>query len=123
MAPLTLAKLIYIKANQNELDIYGGGGISSSRINDKIENLSSSTKVKNSPKIDIFISGVKEVFSYLWKTFSKALIRRHFNLEWNIQIKTDASKYAVSRVFSLITSDQHSFDHVTYKDLNSEIAG
>ena len=42
--PLVLARLACTRINENELGMDGGGGISNSRIDDRIVNLSSSTK-------------------------------------------------------------------------------
>ena len=44
-------------------------------------------------------------FTQLKKTFTKAPILRHFNSEYHIQIKTDASSYAINGVFSQLTLD------------------
>ena len=44
-------------------------------------------------------------FTQLKKTFIKALILQHFDLEYYNQIKTDASGYAISRVLSQLVLD------------------
>ena len=80
----TPAKPAYTKANENELDMDGGSGISHDRINDKIKNLSSSTKMKKSPETDFLTSGAKNAFRCLRKAFTKALIYRHFDPECHV---------------------------------------
>ena len=65
MTLLILAKFADTKANENELDTDGGDGISGGRINDKIENLSSSKKVKRSSGIDFLTFEAKDGFSCL----------------------------------------------------------
>lgn len=55
----TSARLGHTKTNKNELNVdngYGGSRISDDRINDRIANLSSNTKVKKSSKTSFFIS-------------------------------------------------------------------
>ena len=47
-APSTLARAAYTKAEENELGTDGGGGISGGRIDDRLANLSSSTKKMSS---------------------------------------------------------------------------
>ena len=42
----------------------------------------------------------KKAFNYLQLAFIKALILQHFDLESHIQIKTDASGYAIGGVSS-----------------------
>ena len=44
----------------------------------------------------------RHAFTQLKQTFTKALIFRHFDLEQHIQIKTDASGYAIGGVLSLM---------------------
>ena len=105
MAPSTLAGSAYTKTNENELDINSGGGIGSDRVNDRIENLSRSIKVKNSSGTDFLTSGTKEAFSCLWKAFIKAPILRHFDPKCHIQIETNALGYAICRVFSQMALD------------------
>ena len=88
------------------------------------ENLSNAGKLKkrskaNSTEADFLTSRVKEIFIYLQKAFTKALILRHFDLEFYIQIETDVSRYTMSGVLSQITLDQHFSGHVTNKDLIS----
>ncbi len=68
---------------------------------------------------DYFTLKAKKAFIYLWKAFIETLILRHFDPERYIQIEIDVPGYAIGRVLSQITSDQHSSNHVTNKDLNS----
>ena len=54
----------------------------------------------------IFLSfGIKKAFNHLWQAFIKALILQYFNLECHIQIKTNASCYAIRRVLSQLSTD------------------
>ncbi len=99
-----------------------------------IENLSTVTKLTKSKKSDLpkasyakvnssgtdFLTPkAKKAFIHLRNAFTKAPIFRHFDLEYHIRIKTDALGYAIGRVLSQMTLDQHFFDHVTHKDPNS----
>ena len=76
-------------------------------------------KVKKNSEIDFLNSRAKKAFIYLQKAFTEAPILRHFDLKRHIWIETDVSRYAIRRVFSQITSNQHFFGYVTYKDLIS----
>ncbi len=110
-----------------------GGNISGS-----IKNLSTAGKLAKSkkPKLtkrkrsnlikahfsgtDFLTSKAKKVFIYLRKAFTKALILRHFDLEYHIRIETDVSRYAIGSVLSQMTSDQYSSGHMTHEDPNSD---
>ena len=48
-------------------------------------------------------SKARLMFSKLRKMFTKAPILQHFDLECHIQIKTNASGYAISRVLNQLT--------------------
>ena len=48
-------------------------------------------------------SDTKEAFNYLRQTFTKALILQQFDPECHMQIKTNASGYAIGRVLSQLT--------------------
>ena len=65
MAPYILGKSARTRANENELDIDGGDGIGGCRVNNRIENLSRSTKVKKSSRTDFLIFEAKKTFRYL----------------------------------------------------------
>ena len=68
--------------------------------------------------MDFLTFEAKKTFIHLWKPFTKALILRHFDLKCHIWIETDVSSYAIGRVFSQMTLDQHFSGHVTYKNPN-----
>ena len=51
------------------------------------------------------ISKARLVFIKLRKAFTKALIFRHFDLEYHIQIKTITSGYVISEVLSQLILD------------------
>ena len=72
MALSILAGPVCTRTDENKLDIDGDGGISGGKVNDRIENLSRSTKVKKSSGTDFLTSEAKKTFSCLWKAFTKA---------------------------------------------------
>ena len=104
-ASSTLARSVRTRIDKNELDIDGGSSISDDRINDRIKNLSKSTKVKKSLETDFLTFRAKKAFSYIQKAFIKALIFRDFDLKCHIQIKTDTSGYAIVGVLSQMVLD------------------
>ncbi len=95
-----------------------------------IKNLLSVVKLAKSNKpnfitakswTDFLTPGAKKAFIHLQKAFIKALILRHFDLEFHIQIETDTSRYAIGEILSQITSDysdQFSSNYMTHKNLN-----
>lgn len=85
IVPLTPARLVCTGTNENKLDTDGDSGISGSRINDRIINLSSTTK-KMSFRADFFISEASLAFTRLRKAFIKALILYYFDLKYHIRI-------------------------------------
>ncbi len=68
---------------------------------------SEASRAKNfSNQLGLFLTfGARKVFTKLRQAFVKAPILNHFNLVRHIQIKTDASDYAISGIFSQLTSD------------------
>ena len=120
-APSTLAGPAYTRIDKNEFDTDGDGGVSGGRVNDRIENLSTNTKVKKSSRTDFLISGAKKAFNRLRKAFTETLILRHFDPKCHIQIETNALGYAIGEIFSQMAPNQHFSDHVTHKNPNSEI--
>ena len=54
---------------------------------------------------DFLILGARLAFIKLRQAFVKALIFYHFDSERHIRVKTDASGYAISGIFSQPTSD------------------
>ncbi len=52
-----------------------------------------------------FTADTRRAFTKLRQAFVKALILNHFDPERHIRIETDASDYAISRIFSQLTSD------------------
>ena len=96
------------KANNNK--VVGVDG----RANRIVVNLSKNEKIKNStymPNIGVtrkpnfLTSNTKKTFNYLQLAFIKAPIFRHFDLENYIQIKTDASIYAIGGILSQFNLD------------------
>ena len=67
----------------------------------KCRNLSKSKKRKSG----FLTSGAKRAFTKLRQAFIKAPIFHHFDLERHIWVETDASGYAIGRVFSQLTLD------------------
>lgn len=55
--------------------------------------------------IDFFISRARLAFAKLKLAFSTTPIVYHFDLEYHIQIGTNISRYAISGIFSQLTSD------------------
>lgn len=76
---------------------------------DKIEEMRWNLSKINPFVVRFFTSNASVVFSYLQKTFTKALILHYFHSECHIQIETDASGFAISGVFHQLTSE-----YVTY---------
>ena len=54
---------------------------------------------------DYLILAAKEAFNHLQNTFTQAPIFQHFDLDWQIQIQTNVSDYAISRVLNHLTLD------------------
>lgn len=94
-----LAKLSHIKSNENEFDKANNSGIGGGRIDNKIVNLSSTTK-KISFRADFFTSKASLAFTQLRKPFTKTLILHYFNLERHIQIETDTFDYDIRELLS-----------------------
>ena len=90
----------------------GGSKIVDDKVDDEIKvddkvgkkgrNLSKSKNLFKSKKIELsFLTfGTKMVFTKLRQAFVKTPILHYFDLKCHIQIKTDASGYAISGVFS-----------------------
>ena len=55
--------------------------------------------------MDFFIPRAKLAFTELRQAFFKTQIFHHFDLKCHIRIETDASSYAIGRVFSQLTLD------------------
>ena len=98
------------RANSNEVV----GDIGSSKADKTFKNLSKSKKLKNDKSKSLtcclnikateestFLTpGAKKVFNHLRQAFVKAPIFLHFDSKYHIQIKTNASGYAIGRVLS-----------------------
>ena len=54
--------------------------------------------------------GAREAFNQLRQAFTEAPILQHFDPEYHIRIKTDASGYTIRGVLSQLTSDYLTFD-------------
>ena len=65
----------------------------------------SRAKNLNSQLRAFFTYGARQAFIKLKQAFIEALILNHFNPEYYIQIETDTSSYAISEIFSQLTSD------------------
>ena len=85
------------KADKNELGISGGGSISSSMIDDKMVNLSSSIR-KISFRVSFLILKASLAFIWLRKTFIEVLILHYFDLKHHIQMETNILSYAIGRM-------------------------
>lgn len=62
--------------------------------------------IKSIRKLMFLTLGAKKTFNHLRQKFIIALILQHFDLKYCIQIKTDKSNYAISRVLSQLSADQ-----------------
>lgn len=98
MALLTPARSGYIKVNKNEFDRKVSNGIDGSKINNRITNLSNSTKVNNSFGTGFFTSKASLIFTQLKKAFIKASILYYFYQKNHIQIVTDVSYYIIGDI-------------------------
>ncbi len=68
---------------------------------------SEATRANNlSSQLELFLTPkARKAFTKLRQTFVEAPILNHFDPEHHIQIETDVSGYAISRIFSQLTSD------------------
>ena len=105
MAPSTLATLARTKANENELITNSGSNIDNSSIDDRLANLSSFIK-KMSSRSGFFTFEANLTFTKLRKMLTIALIIYHFDPKRHVQIKTDASGYAIGRILSQLTTEK-----------------
>ena len=78
-------------------------------------NLSSFTN-KRSSKTGFLTFEASLAFTQLKKTFTKAPYPHHFDPKHYIQIKTDASGYAIGEVLSQLTTKRDLTGQVTHKD-------
>ena len=78
-----LARPVRPKANKNELCTNGDGGIGGGMIDNRLINVSSSTK-KMSSESAFFTFEASLAFTQLKKTFTKALILHYFDPECHI---------------------------------------
>lgn len=104
-----------IRANDNKI-VRGVGG---RKVNKTVKNLFKSKKFENNKseilmyfsniearKKPIFqTSGAKKAFNCLKQEFIKALILQHLNLEYDIQIETNLSGYAICKKISQSTTN------------------
>ncbi len=115
--------------SNNTTKINGGG------VGRSIKNLSIVAKLAKSKKSDLLKANfikinsfgtdfltlkAKKTFIHLWKTITKALILKYFDLKYHIQIEIDALGYAISEVLDQMTLNQYFSGHRTYKDRNSK---
>ena len=81
----------------------------------KIENLSNFDAEKNGPSFLTF--DIRIIFYHLWLTFTKASILQHFDPGYYIEIKIDASDYAISDMLNQLASETRSDEVVITTDL------
>ena len=114
-----------------------GGEVKVDEVGKKGQKISKSKNLSKSKKTvvsDFLTPGAKLAFTKLRQVFLKAPIFHRFNPERYIRIKTDVSGYAISGVFSQLTSDNLSGWHLMaffsrkmflaetrYKTHNSEV--
>ena len=77
----------------NEVD---GDEVGDDEIGTKVQKSSKSKKTE----LGFFTSGARKAFTKFRQAFIKALILYHFDPERHIRVETDASGYAIGRVFS-----------------------
>ena len=96
---LNEGKLDRSEFDDSEVD----GGKVDDEIGKKSQKASKFKKLSKSKKMlesDFVIPRAKPVFTKLRQAFVKAPILHHFDPECHIQVETDASGYAIGRVFS-----------------------
>lgn len=87
----------------------------------KTKNLAKSKKTKVTNKAfetDFLTPSAKTASLHLQKTFIKVLILHLFDPERHIQIKNDASGYAIEEIFSHLTLDQKFSVYMISENLN-----
>ena len=109
----------HTKANKNKHGI-DGCSVDNSRINDRIINLSSFAK-NISSRTGFLTPKASLAFIQLKKVFIKALILQHFNTKCYIQIKTNASSYAIGEVINQQTTKKGLAGQMTHKTNNQSI--
>ena len=77
----------------------------------KSKNLCKSKNLFKSKKTEsgFLTSGARIAFTKLRQAFIKTLILHHFAPEYHIRVETDISSYAISGVFSQLSSDNSSW--------------
>ena len=83
-----------------EVGSVGGGD----RKDETVEKLPLTSKNSNGV-IGYLTPKARLAFTQLKKTFTKAQILRHFDFKCHIQIKTEASSYAIGEVLSWLILD------------------
>ena len=78
--------------------------------NDESKNLTHIPTIGATRESTFLTSGVRKTFNHLRQVFNKAPILRNFNLEYHIQIKTDALSYAIGKILSLLSFDWVALD-------------
>ena len=106
----------HTRANENEFGTDSCGGIGAGRIDEKLVNLSSSTKKINS-KTGFFMLEASLAFIGLSKAFTKALILYYFDPKHHIGIKTNTLNYAISGVLSQLTTKRGLAGQMIHKNL------
>ena len=127
-------KLDGSRNDNNEVD---GNKVEDDEVRTKVQKSSKSknlSKSKKTVELDFLTPGAKLVFTKLRQAFFKAPIFHHFDPEYHIRIEMDASGYAISGVFSQLTSNDLGRWHLVafflqkmilaetrYKTYNSEL--
>ena len=92
----------------DDVEVYGSE-IEVDEVEKKVQKSSKSKNLSKFKKMvrssDFLTPGAKLAFIKLRQAFFKALILYHFNPKHYIQIETDASRYAIGKVLSQLTSD------------------
>ena len=82
-------------------DEVDGDEVGDDEVGTKVQKSSKSKKTESG----FLISGARKAFTKVRQAFIKAPIFQHFDPEHHIRVETDASGYAIGRVFSQLTLD------------------
>lgn len=97
--PLTLIKSSYTRSNENKLNKTDDSNMDNGKINNKIANLSKSTK-KISFRVGFLAFKASLTFIQLRKRFTKALILYYIDLEYYIQSEINVLSYTIDEVLN-----------------------
>lgn len=100
MTLLAIASPGWIIVYKNKSNTEDNKYVTNGKSNNRIANLSNSTKVKKSFEISFFTFEISLTFTLLKKTFIKAPILYYLDLKYYIRIKTNVSSYIIGKILS-----------------------